>query len=162
MVVWGKGGGSCEDGDSMWLLLGGGGAVSWVGVGCCPKPQSISSRGYLRVVLCFLFFPDDGVYWLLSSFILVLFLCGDLASPLSKLICCLISCTLLLSVFSFSHLVTLSSLSSPSSSSFLSSLLSLVPLSSSPRVNRPIVQRLYSPLEFRTTSSPHLCISTAS
>ena len=159
VVGWGEGG---EGGGPKWLLVRVGGVVAWVGVGCCPAPQSMPRRGYLSVVFCLFFFPEDGVWWLLSSTNPVLFLGGDLANPLSRLICCLISCTLLLSVFSFTQLFTLSSLSSPSSSSTFSSLLSLGLLSSFPRVNRPMVQRLYSPLEFRTTSSPHLCISTAS
>ena len=57
-VGWGMGGDG-EDGDP---TLRGGGVVSWVGFGCCPRPQSMSSRGYLSVVFCLFFLPEDGVY----------------------------------------------------------------------------------------------------
>ena len=154
-----------------WLKMAGisvGGVGGGLVSGCgdnddSSAPQSKPKTGYLSFVLLLLLhflFPDAGV----ESLSCILFLAGDLAMPLSRFTLQPNSCILLKFVLSPSQDLTLSSISFLSSSSptisVLNPLFSI--LSSTFKVNLPIVQRLYSPLLLRTMSSPSLCITTAS
>lgn len=124
------------------------------GVEDIPSPQSSSSSGYLYFVL--LFFPEVGVVGLSSS-TSILFLAGDITSPLSRLMACPTSSALLTTILFDSHLLILSS----STLEYKVLLLSFLVLSS-PSVSLPILHLLYSPFELRTMSSPSRWILTAS
>ena len=90
-----------------------------------------------------------------------LFLGGDLATPLSKFMVFRISWILLAFTLSPSQFLISSSTWGAVSSPLASSCLLSCSLSS-PSVSLPILERLNSDLEFKTTSSPNFSILTAS